>query len=86
MRHSSIEHLFAQMGRRYQEIEERDRRDIEGAKTRIKRLGDGERAFLMRWLLKFFEDDGTMRSPQAGKPRRSIVLDGIEFWLVKRKR
>ncbi len=71
------------MSRRYQEIEERRARDIAGAKTTLKALGDRERAYLMMWLLKYFEDSGTMRSPQAGKARRTIVLDGEEFWLVR---
>lgn len=73
------------MGRRYQEIEERDRHDVDKAKAAIKRLGDPERALLMRWLLTYFEDTGAMKSPQAGKPRRTIVLDGVEFWLVTRR-
>ncbi len=74
------------MGRRYQELEERDRHDVEKAKAVLKRLGDPERALIMRWLLTYFEDNGTMKSPQAGKPRRWIVLDGVEFWLVTRRR
>ena len=70
------------MSRRYQELEEKARRDVDGAKTSLKRLGDPERAFVIRWLLKYFDDDGRMRSPQAGKPRRCIPIDGVEYWLV----
>ncbi len=70
------------MSRRYQELEERDRHDVDKAKVVLKRLGDPERAFIVRWLLKYFEDDGHMRSPQGGRPRRTIVIDETAYWIV----
>jgi hypothetical protein len=71
------------MSRRYQEIQERKSRDVEGTKAALKALGDAERAFLISWLCKYYCDEGTMISPQAGRPRRTIVIDGVEFWLVR---
>ena len=70
------------MSRGYQEIEEKARRDVDGAKAALKRLGDRERAFLTAWLCKYFSDEEAMLSPQISKQRRTIVIDGIEFWLV----
>lgn len=71
------------MGRRYEELEERARHDVAGAKVMLKRLGDRERSHILKWLLFYFEDDGAMKSPQTGRPRRTIVLDGEEFWLAR---
>ena len=71
------------MSRRFQEIEEKARRDVDGAKAALKRLGDRERALLTAWLCKYFGDEGSMLSPQISKQRRTIVLDGVEYWLVR---
>jgi len=77
------------MGRRYQEIQSKTERDLDDAKTVLKRLPDPSRAQIIRWLLKFYrwllkfyEDDGGMKSPQAGKRRRRVTIDGQEFLLV----
>lgn len=70
------------MSRRYQELEERDRHDVDKAKLVLKRLGDAERALIMRWMLKYFDDDGRMLSPQSGRPRRIIVIDDTRFWII----
>ena len=70
------------MGRRYQELEEKAKHDVDAAKTALKRLGDPERAFLLRWLCKYFADDGAMFSPQISKQRRIVVIDDVEYWLV----
>lgn len=70
------------MSRRYEEIEEKAKRRAGEAKTVLKTLRDRDRAYLMMWLLKYFEDSGAMRSLQAGKPRRTIMLDGVEYWLA----
>ena len=37
---------------------------------------------LIAWLLANFLDDGQIRSP-SGARRKKIVLDGVEYWLVK---
>jgi hypothetical protein len=31
----------------------------------IKRLSDADRAFILNWLLLYFEDDGRIRSPRG---------------------
>jgi hypothetical protein len=43
--------------------------------------GDDERAFVLRWLILYFEDDGRMRSPRAH--RRTIMLDEVQHHLVR---
>lgn len=78
-----LEHLFAAMSRRYQETQEHRRHEVDGAKAVLKRLGDRERAFLISWLCKYFGDEGGMLSPQISKQRRTVVIDGVEFWLVR---
>jgi len=71
------------MSRRSQEIEEKARHDVDGARALLKRLGDRERAFVIAWLCKYFGDEGSMLSPQISKQRRTVVIDGVEFWLVR---
>jgi hypothetical protein len=71
------------MSRRYQEIEESARRDVDGAKAALKRLGDRERALVIAWLCKYFGDEGAMLSPQISKRRRTVVIDEVEYWLVR---
>lgn len=47
---------------------------------------EGKRAdiiVLVAWLLANFLDDGQLRSP-SGARRKKIVLDGVEYWLVRR--
>ena len=38
---------------------------------------------LLSWLAANFMDDGQIRSP-SGARRKTIVLDGVTFWLVKK--
>jgi hypothetical protein len=71
------------MSRRYQEIEEKAHRDVDGAKVAVKCLGDRQRAFLIAWLCKYFSDEGAMLSPQISQQRRVVVIDGVEYWLVR---
>jgi hypothetical protein len=47
----------------------------------LKRLGDDDRAFVLAWLLRYYEDDGRMRSPRGR--RRSITLDEVPHFLVR---
>ena len=74
------------MGRRYQELQERERADVDAAKRTLKHLGDRERTFVLKWLCKFFDDSGRMFSPQISAQRRTIVIDGVEYWLVVKRR
>lgn len=70
------------MSRRYEEIQAKAERQLAEAKAALKRLPDPARAHILRWLCKYYEDSGAMRSPQVGKQRRAIMIDGIEYWLV----
>jgi hypothetical protein len=48
----------------------------------LKRLGDDDRAFVLQWLILYYADGGQMRSPK-GSPPRSIVMDGVPYYLVR---
>jgi len=37
---------------------------------------------LLAWLVRNFLDDGQIRSP-SGARRKTIVLDGVRYWLVR---
>jgi hypothetical protein len=58
-------------------------RDVTAVKAAIKRLTEADRAHLLTWLLLYYQDNGTMFSPQIARRRERIVLEGIEFWLVR---
>jgi hypothetical protein len=34
------------------------------------------------WYL-YYEDDGSMFSPQISRRRMRVALDGVEYWLVR---
>lgn len=75
------------MSRRYQELEEKARHDVDGAKSVLKRLGDDERVLIRAWLCKFFDDAGALYSPQIeSHRRRTIALDAVTYWLVPSRR
>lgn len=57
--------------------------EISAVKTTAKRLGESDRAYLIAWLCMYYTDTGTMFSPQITRRRQRIVLDGIEYWLVR---
>jgi hypothetical protein len=52
-------------------------------KVAMKRLDPSGRVMLFAWLCLYCEDDGALLSPKIGRRRRRIVLDGIEYWLVR---
>jgi hypothetical protein len=58
-------------------------RDATAVKAAIKHLTTSDRARLLAWLLLYYQDDGTMFSPQTSQRRKRIVLDSIEYWLVR---
>jgi hypothetical protein len=47
----------------------------------LKRLGDDDRAYVLRWLIVYYEDDGRLRSPRAR--RHTISLDAVDYHLVR---
>jgi hypothetical protein len=52
-------------------------------KAQAKRLTEGDRAHLLAWLCVYYKDDGTMFSAQISRRRQRIILDGVEYWLVR---
>jgi hypothetical protein len=70
------------MSRRFEGVERRSGEDGTQAKGVLKRLSDRQRAQILVWLCYHFEDDGAKRPALPYRPRRRIVLDGIEYWLV----
>jgi hypothetical protein len=52
------------------------------AKSALKELSPEGRAFVMAWLVKFYNDTGMMYSPSITQERRRVTIDGIEYWLV----
>ena len=62
---------------------ENDSIAVAKVKGLLKELSPEGRAFVLAWLVKFFNDSGGMFSPQVTQERRKISLDGESFWLVK---
>ncbi|MGB8907843.1 MAG: hypothetical protein WCC84_03750 [Candidatus Cybelea sp.] len=58
-------------------------RDATAVKAAIKHLTPSDRARLLAWLLLYYQDDGVILSPQIGQRRKRIVLDRVEYWLVR---
>ena len=56
---------------------------FEEIRARLKQQGKREDvAVLLAWLLSNFLDDGQIRSPNGAR-RKTIVLDGVTYWLVR---
>jgi hypothetical protein len=58
----------------------RDRTAVQAA---LKHLAAADRAYLLAWLLLYFDDRGELYSPQLSRRRQRIVLDGVEYWLAR---
>jgi len=58
-------------------------RDATAVKAAIKHLAPADRAQLIAWLLLYYQDDGSMFSPQITKRRDRIALNGAEYWLAR---
>ena len=41
------------------------------------------RAYVMAWLVKYFNDSRGMFSPQITQERRKVTIDATAYWLVK---
>lgn len=52
-------------------------------KPLVKRLDEQGPALLLAWLCMCYQDNGAMFSPQISRRRQRIVLDGVEYWLVR---
>lgn len=57
--------------------------NVAAVKATVKRLDDDGRAHLLAWLCTYYEDHGSMFSPQINRRRQRIALDGVEYWLVR---
>jgi len=53
------------------------------AKQVIKDLSPEARAYVLAWMVKFYNDSGAMFSPQVTQNRRRVIIDDQAFWLVK---
>jgi hypothetical protein len=57
------------------------------AVTRIKGIlkesSPETRAYILKWLVKYFNDNGGMFSPQITQERRKVTIDSTAYWLVK---
>jgi hypothetical protein len=58
-------------------------RDATAVRAAIKNLAPHDRAQLIAWLLLYYQDDGSMFSPQVSRRRDRITLDGVTFWLAR---
>lgn len=52
-------------------------------KEAIKELSPEGRAFVLKWLVKFYNDSGSMFTPSYTQRRKRVTIDDEEFWLVK---
>ena len=55
----------------------------EAVRAAIKRLSPDDRARVLQWLALYYDDTGAMFSPQISRRGQRIVLEGIEYWLVR---
>lgn len=53
------------------------------AKQVLKELSPEARAYVMAWLVKFYNDRGGMFSPQVTQNRRRVTIDEEAYWLVR---
>ena len=67
------------------QFERSDDFEVEPAAVKglIKRLRPEARAHVLAWLCTYYQDDGGMFSPQISRRRKRLMLDGVEYWLVR---
>lgn len=58
-------------------------RDATAVKAAIKHLAQTDRAQLIAWMLLYYQDDGSMFSPQISRRRKRIAIDDVEYWIVR---
>jgi hypothetical protein len=53
-------------------------------KDALKRLSPENRAYVLAWLTKYYNDGGDMFPTSTTRnQRRRVAIDGEQFWLVK---
>ena len=55
----------------------------EAVRAAIKRLSPDDRARVLQWLALYYDDAGTMFSPQISRRRKRVTIEGVEYWLVR---
>jgi hypothetical protein len=63
-------------------LSEPDSFAVARVKESIKELSPEGRAHVLKWLAKFYADNGMMYSPSIASERRRVTIDGDTFWLV----
>jgi hypothetical protein len=64
-------------------LSEPDSMGVAKVKAALKELSPVGRSFVIAWLLKYYNDSGSMFSPSITQERRRITIDGEEFWLAR---
>jgi hypothetical protein len=64
-------------------VPETDSLAVAKVKMALKELSPEGRAFVLAWLLKYYNDKGSMFSPSITQERRRITIDAEEFWLAR---
>ncbi len=63
-------------------LSEPDSIAVAKVKGAIKELSPEARAHILKWLAKYYGDNGMMFSPSITQERRRVTIDGETFWLV----
>ena len=56
---------------------------LSAVKSMAKRLTSEDRATLLAWLALYYNHGGVLYSPKITRRRQRIMLDGIEYWLLR---
>ena len=70
------------MARRMFPLSEPDSMAVAKVKSALKELSPEGRAHILKWLTKYYGDNGMMYSPSITQERRRVTIDGTEYWLV----
>jgi hypothetical protein len=70
------------MARRVYHLSAPDSLAVAKVKSALKELCPEGRAHILKWLAKFYADNGMMYSPSITQERRRVTIDGESFWLV----
>jgi hypothetical protein len=67
-------------------LSEPDSLAVARVKEAIKGLSPEGRAFVLAWIVKFYNDRGSMFSPSIVQRRQQVTINNEEFWLVSMPR
>lgn len=71
------------MGRGHERYLEERRQRVLMLQDALAKLDSVQCAYLIRWLVKHFNDDGLAARLPGREQRRRMTLDGEEYWLVR---